>query len=58
MAQCGFYSSGTIKRVLKTMGNSPVDKSKDFIKSGMTLVTETASDKHLKPKKKEPKKAP
>jgi hypothetical protein len=32
------------------MGNSPVDKSKDFIKSGMTLVTEYNSEKHLKKK--------
>jgi len=30
------------------MANSPVDKSKDFIKSGMTLITETASDRYLK----------
>ena len=34
------------------MANSPVDKSKDFIKSGMTLITELASDKHLKNAKK------
>jgi hypothetical protein len=40
------------------MGNSPVDKSKDFIRSGMTLITDIASDKYLKPKKKEPKKTP
>ena len=33
------------------MGNSPVDKSKDFIKSGMTLITEVSSDKYLKQKK-------
>lgn len=32
------------------MGNSPVDKSKDFIKSGMTLVTELNSDKYLEKK--------
>lgn len=30
------------------MGNSPTDKSKDFIESGMTLITEVASDKYLK----------
>jgi len=30
------------------MGNSPTDKSKDFITSGMTLITEVASDKYLK----------
>lgn len=29
------------------MGNSPTDKSKDFIASGMTLITEVASDKYL-----------
>lgn len=30
------------------MGNSPVDKSKDFIKSGMTLISEPASDRWLR----------
>lgn len=34
------------------MANSPVDKSKDFIKSGMTLITEIASDRYLKKSKK------
>jgi len=29
------------------MGNSPVDKSKDFIKSGKTLITERSSDRYL-----------
>jgi len=29
------------------MGNSPVDKSKDFINSGQTLITEMSSDKYL-----------
>jgi len=29
------------------MANSPVDKSKDFIDKGMTLITEQSSDKHL-----------
>ena len=29
------------------MGNSPVDKSKDFIKSGKTLITDVSSDRHL-----------
>ena len=29
------------------MGNSPVDKSKDFIKSGKTLITDISSDRHL-----------
>ena len=30
------------------MANSPTDKSKDFIKSGMTLITQVDSDKYLK----------
>ena len=30
------------------MANSPVDKSQDFIKSGMTLITDRASDVYLK----------
>ena len=30
------------------MGNSPTDKSKDFIKSGMTLITQIDSDRLLK----------
>jgi len=29
------------------MANSPVDKGDDFIKSGMTLITDPASDKLL-----------
>jgi hypothetical protein len=29
------------------MANSPVDKSNEFIKSGMTLITDRASDKYL-----------
>lgn len=37
------------------MGNSRTDKSKDFEKSGMTLITQVESDKHLK-KSKEKKK--
>ena len=32
----------------KQMANSPTDKSKDFIKSGMTLITQRDSDKYLK----------
>ena len=32
----------------RLMGNSPTDKSQDFIKSGMTLITQVSSDKHLK----------
>jgi|TARA_B100000035_G_scaffold68818_1_gene56267 hypothetical protein len=38
------------------MGNSPTDKSKDFIKSGMTLITQVDSDKYLKKLKKEDQK--
>ena len=38
------------------MGNSPTDKSKDFIKSGMTLITQVDSDKDLKKLKKEDQK--
>jgi hypothetical protein len=34
------------------MANSPVDKSKDFVKSGMTLITELSSDKYLNRSKK------
>jgi len=30
------------------MGLFPVDKSKDFIDEGMTLITETDSEKYLK----------
>jgi hypothetical protein len=30
------------------MANSPTDKSKEFEKSGMTLITQQESDKHLK----------
>ena len=40
------------------MGNSPTDKSKDFIKSGMTLITQVDSDKYLKKLKKEDQKKP
>lgn len=29
------------------MANSPTDKSESFIKSGMTLITQVSSDKHL-----------
>ena len=34
------------------MGLYPVDKSKDFIDEGMTLITETDSEKYLKAYKK------
>ena len=34
------------------MANSPVDKSKDFVKSGMTLITELSSDKYINRSKK------
>lgn len=37
------------------MGNSPTDKGRDFIKSGMTLITQIDSDKYLKQTKKEKK---
>ncbi len=30
------------------MANSPVDKSNAFIESGMTLITDPASDRYLK----------
>ena len=30
------------------MANSPVDKSEEFIKSGMTLISDPASDRLLK----------
>ena len=30
------------------MGNSPTDKGRDFINSGMTLITERSADKWLK----------
>lgn len=58
---CWLYAIGTVKvreqitmignlepeeRVLD-MGNSPTDKSKDFIRSGMTLITQIDSDKYL-----------
>ena len=39
----------------KKMGNSPTDKGRDFIKSGMTLITQIDSDKYLKQTKKEKK---
>ncbi len=32
----------------RTMGNSRVDKSQEFIKEGMTLITEVESDKYLR----------
>ncbi len=35
------------------MANSPVDKSKDFIDKGMTLITEQSSDKYLNKSNKE-----
>lgn len=30
------------------MANSPIDKSKSFIESGMTLITERSSDRYMK----------
>ncbi len=35
------------------MGISPTDKSKEFIKSGMTLITQLDSDRHMKKSKEE-----
>ncbi len=40
------------------MGNSPTDKSRDFIKSGMTLITQIESDKILKKVKEEKQEKP
>jgi len=40
------------------MGNSRTDKSKDFEKSGMTLITQVESDKHLKKVKEKKKDEP
>tara|TARA_B100000085_G_scaffold204715_1_gene188311 strand:- start:866 stop:997 length:132 start_codon:yes stop_codon:yes gene_type:complete len=37
------------------MANSPVDKSKEFIDKGMTLITELSSEKHLKKVSKDKK---
>jgi hypothetical protein len=37
------------------MANSPTDKSKEFEESGMTLITQPESDRHLK-KSREKKK--
>lgn len=34
------------------MGNSRVDKSEDFIQSGMTLITEVESDRYMRKKGK------
>lgn len=34
------------------MGISPTDKSQEFIKSGMTLITQIDSEKHMKKNKK------
>lgn len=35
------------------MGISPTDKSQEFIKSGMTLITQIDSDKYMKKSKEE-----
>jgi hypothetical protein len=37
------------------MGLHPVDKSKDFIKQGKTLITETDSERYLQLSKKKKK---
>lgn len=34
------------------MANSPVDKSKEFIASGMTLITDYASERYLSKRKR------
>ena len=34
------------------MANSPVDKSKAFIESGMTLITDYASERYLSKKER------
>jgi hypothetical protein len=38
------------------MGNSPTDKGKDFMASGMTLITQVDSDKYLKAARKKKEK--
>ncbi len=38
------------------MGNSPTDKSKDFINKGMTLITQVDSDKLIKKSKEKQQK--
>lgn len=38
------------------MGNSPTDKSKDFINKGMTLITQVDSDKLIKKSKEKKEK--
>jgi len=42
-------TTGT-KKCIKglSMANSPTDKSKEFVESGMTLITQQASDKWMK----------
>lgn len=40
------------------MANSPVDKSENFIKSGMTLITDIASEKYLRLISKKPNEPP
>jgi len=41
-------TTGT-KKCIKglSMANSPTDKSNEFVESGMTLITQQASDKYL-----------
>ena len=38
------------------MGNSPTDKSKDFINQGMTLITQVESDRLIKKSKEKKEK--
>ena len=45
-----------VKSTEADMGNSPTDKSKDFIKKGMTLITQLDSDRLLKKSKEKQQK--
>ena len=36
------------QKLRRTMGNSRVDKGRDFIDEGMTLITEVDSERHLR----------
>ena len=38
------------------MGNSPTDKSRDFINKGMTLITQVDSDRLMKKSKEKKEK--
>ena len=45
----------SVNQLGEQMANSPVDKSKEFIDKGMTLITELSSEKHLKKVSKDKK---